>query len=391
MAGTPDAPSFRMLVEHGGGDPARASGRVVQGEVRPGDAVRALPAGVATKVREVIAGSGAAPLAKAGDAVTLVLADAVAASRGDVLAAAQDAPQVADQFEARLRWASPHRLLPGRTYLLRIHADEVTASITMIKYREGVEGAHLAARTLGKDETGVVNLSTSRPVVFEPYAKGAALGSFTLVDKLTREAVAEGTIDFALRRASNIHWQAVTLDKARRAALLQQHPRCIWFTGLPASGKSTIANLLEKRLHAEGRHTYLLDGDNVRHGLSRDLGFTEGDRVENIRRVAEVARLMVDAGLVVIVSFISPFRADRRMARSLFDEGEFLEVFVDTPLEECERRDPKGLYARARRGEVKNFTGIDSAYEAPEAAELHVRTTGASAEDCVREILARLA
>jgi bifunctional enzyme CysN/CysC len=315
----------------------------------------------------------------------------VDASPGDVLAAADDPPPCADQFEAKLAWTGERRLLPGRPYLLRIHADEVTASVTTIKYREDrASGAHLAARTLGPGESGVVNLSTSRPVVFEPYATSPTLGAFVLLDKLTSERVATGTIDFALRRASNIHWQAVAVDKAARAALMRQAPRCIWFTGLPASGKSTLASLLEKRLHAQGRNTYLLDGDNVRHGLYRDLGVTEADRVENSRRVAEVARLMVDAGLVVIVAFISPFRSERRLARQLFDASEFVEVFVDTPIEECERRDPKGLYARARRGEVKNFTGIDSPYEVPQAPEVHLLAARNSPEDCVEDLVRRL-
>ena len=302
-----------------------------------------------------------------------------------------DRAQAADQFEARVLWMSEHPLVAGRRYLLRMHTAEATATVTAIKYREdAASGAHLAAKSLRANEIGVVNLSTNRAVAFEPYASNPTMGSFSLVDNVTFETAGTGTIDFALRRAANIHWQALALDKAARASLLHQTPGCIWFTGLSGSGKSTIANLLEKRLHAEGRHTYLLDGDNVRHGLSRDLGFTDADRVENIRRVAEVAKLMVDAGLIVLVSFISPFRAERRMARELFAPGEFMEVFVDAPLEVCERRDPKGLYAKARRGELKNFTGLDSPYEAPQSAEVHLRTAEVPADEAARRIMQRL-
>ncbi len=367
------------------------SGRIAAGEVAAGDAVRILPSGVSTRVASVIVGFDPVARAGAGDSVTLTLADEVDVSRGDVIARADDPPQVADQFEARLLWMSEHALLPGRPYLLKMHAKETTASVTAIKYREDVSrGAQLAARTLALNEIGVVNLSTAQPVVYETYAASRVLGGFILVDKLTFETVAAGMIDFALRRASNIHWQSLDVDQAARARIKQQAPRCIWLTGLSGSGKSTIANLLEKRLLADGRHTYVLDGDNVRHGLNRDLGFTEADRVENIRRVAEVARLMVDAGLIVIVSFISPFRAERRMARELFAPGEFVEVFVDTPLEECERRDPKGLYAKVRRGELRNFTGVDSPYEAPEGAEVHVRTVEREPQEWAREIAAWL-
>ena len=288
----------------------------------------------------------------------------------------------ADQFEAHLEWSGEHPLLPGRPYLLRSPGTEVGAMVTAIKYREDERAAgRLAARTLARGERGVVNLSTATPVALVP---------FELLDKLTRERVAHGTVDFALRRAANLHWQSVDLDKAARAAMKRQQPRCVWFTGLSASGKSTIANLLEKRLHALGRHTYLLDGDNVRHGLNRDLGFTEVDRVENIRRIAEVSRLMVDAGLIVLVSFISPFRAERRMARELFVPEEFVEVFVDTPLEECERRDPKGLYAKARGGKLRNFTGIDSPYERPESPELRLPAGELDAAECVERIVAAL-
>ena len=362
-------------------------GRVAGGSVRAGDAVRVLPSGVKTRVKTVVAGFDEVPEAGPGDAITLTLADEVDASRGDVLVAADAAPEVADQFEVRLLWMAEHAMAPGRQYLLKLGCKEVTATITAIKYREDVNtGAHLAAKALNLNEIATVNLSTSAPVVFEPYGVNRRLGGFILIDKLGFQTVGAGMIDFALRRASNIHWQVLELNKAAHAAQKHQRPRCIWFTGLSGSGKSTIADLLEKRLHADGKHTYLLDGDNVRHGLNRDLGFTEADRVENIRRIAEVAKLMVDAGLIVLVSFISPFRNERRMARDLFAEGEFVEVFVDTPLEECERRDVKGLYAKARRGELKNFTGIDSPYEAPEFPEIHLRAGVQTPEDSIESI-----
>ena len=303
------------------------------------------------------------------------------------LSSSRDGQAVADQFEARLLWMGDQPLLPGRSYLLKLHTQEVSASVTAIKYREDVDsGKHLAAKTLGMNEMALVTLSLSQPVVFAPYASNRTLGGFILIDKLSFETVAAGMIEFALRRASNIHWQALTVDRAARAASLAQTPRCIWFTGLSGSGKSTIANLLEKRLHAQGRHTYILDGDNLRHGLNRDLGFTQADRVENIRRVAEVAKLMVDAGLLVLVAFISPFRAERELARSLFAPGEFVEVFVDASLAECERRDPKGLYAKARRGELKNFTGIDSPYEPPLAPDVHLQTANAKAVILVEQM-----
>ena len=366
-------------------------GRIAEGTLRPGDRVRVLPSGVSVQVQGILAGGDEVDAAEVGDAVTVTLAAEVDVSRGDVLVASANPPEVSDQFEAKLLWMVEHPMSPGRQYLMKLACKEVTATITAIKYREDVNtGAHLAATNLGLNEIATVNLSTSAPLVFEPYGVNRVLGGFILIDKLSRETVGAGMIDFALRRASNIHWQALELNKEARAAQKHQTPRCVWFTGLSGSGKSTIANLLERRLHAEGKHTYLLDGDNVRHGLNRDLGFTEADRVENIRRVAEVARLMADAGLIVLVSFISPFISERRMARDLFAAGEFVEVFVDTPIDECERRDVKGLYAKARAGTLKNFTGIDSPYEAPQAPEVHLDAAQLSTQACVDVLLQAL-
>ncbi len=357
-------------------------GRIAEGEIRPGDALRVLPSGVQTRVKSIIRGFGEVGHAYQGQSVTLTLMDEVDASRGDVVAAADDPPQSADQFEARLLWMADHAMTPGRHYLMKHACREVTVTITKIKYREDANtGAHLAAETLALNEIGTVNLSTSAPIVFEPYRVNRLLGGFILIDKLSFETVGAGMINFALRRAQNIHWQALEVNKAARSAIKHQKPLCLWFTGLSGSGKSAIANIVEKQLYAEGRHTSLLDGDNIRHGLNRDLGFTEADRVENIRRIAEVAKLMVGAGLIVLVSFISPFKSDREMARSLFDKGEFVEIFVDTPLDDCEKRDVKGLYAKARRGELKNFTGIDSPYEAPLTPEIYVSGTMASPEE----------
>ncbi|MGH7825946.1 MAG: sulfate adenylyltransferase subunit CysN, partial [Candidatus Binatia bacterium] len=363
------------------------SGRIGSGSVKPGDSVRISPSGVASRVKEIVARNGPIAEASAGQSVTLVLEDEVDASRGDVIATASHPVESADQFEADLFWMSEHVLLPGRPYAALIHSKSASVSITHIKHRLDINtGAHLAAKTLGLNEIATVNVSFDRFVPFAPYQENKRLGAFIVIDKLTNETVGAGIIHFALRRAVNIHWQALEVSKAVRAEMKHQQARCLWFTGLSGSGKSTIANLLEKRLHADGKHTYILDGDNVRHGLNRDLGFTEADRVENIRRVAEVAKLLVDAGLIVIVSFISPFRAERQLARGLFYPGEFIEVFVDTPLEECERRDVKGLYAKARRGELKNFTGIDSDYEPPESPEIHLETLGTKPEACIDPI-----
>ena len=366
-------------------------GRIASGSICPGDQVRILPSGVVTTVKSVIAGFAAVSLAQSGDSVTITLADEVDASRGDALVAADQPPEVADQFEARLLWMSEHDMVPGRQYYLKLASKETSATITEIKYKEDVNsGSHLAAKALHLNEIATVNISLAHPVVFEPYNINRVMGSFILVDKLSFETVGAGMIDFALRRAKNIHWQALELNKRVRAEAKHQIPRCIWLTGLSGSGKSTIANLLEKRLFAEGKHTYLLDGDNVRHGLNRDLGFTEADRVENIRRVAELSKLMVDAGLIVLVSFISPFRSEREMARSLFEAGEFLEVYVSTPLSACESRDVKGLYAKARRGELKNFTGIDSPYEIPQMPDVWIDTVKNTPEECVNQILEAL-
>jgi adenylylsulfate kinase (EC 2.7.1.25)/sulfate adenylyltransferase subunit 1 (EC 2.7.7.4) len=371
--------------------PTILCGRLAAGTLRPGDAVRVLPSGQQTRIETLQIDGQVRAQAGNGEAVSLTLADPLPVACGDVLVAAEAPPEVADQFEVRLLWLGEQPMTPGRQYLLQLAGQEAKATVTHIKYREdSSSGARLAAKTLKGDAVATVNLSTAMPLVFEPHAVNRTLGSFVLSDRQGGETVGVGTIDFALRRASNIHWQALEIDKASRAALKGQTPRCLWFTGLSGSGKSTIASLLEKRLHAEGRHTYVLDGDNVRHGLNRDLGFTEADRVENIRRVAEVAKLMTDAGLIVLVSFISPFVSERKMARELFAAGEFIEVFVDTPLDECERRDVKGLYAKARRGELKNFTGIDSAYEPSIAPEVHLFPARSSPQDCVETLLRML-
>jgi len=367
------------------------AGLIAAGSVRPGDLVRALPSGRTTRVARIVTFEGDLDEAKAGQAVTLTFADEIDCSRGEVVAAAADPPEVADQFEATVVWMSEAPLLPGRPYWLKIACTEVVATITDIKHRVNVNTLEkTAARNLALNEIGVVTLSLDRPIAFEPYAANPDLGGFILVDRITNATLGCGMIGFALRRSHNIHWQALEVDKTRRAQLLGQKPRVLWFTGLSGAGKSTIANLVERRLHALGRATYLLDGDNLRHGLNRDLGFTDADRVENIRRVAEVARLMADAGLIVLACFISPFRAERRMARDMMDEGEFVEVFVDTPLAEAERRDVKGLYRKARSGALANFTGVDSPYEPPEAPEIHLHTLSLSPEEAAEAVVARL-
>jgi bifunctional enzyme CysN/CysC len=363
------------------------SGLVASGVIKPGDRVKALPSGRESTVERIVTLRGDLREAVAGQSVTLTLKDEIDISRGDVLSAAGQPPEVADQFEATIVWFDDEPLLPGRPYLLKLGTRTVSAQVAEPKHKVNVNTLEkLAATRLELNEIGVANLSLSAPIAFDPYAENKDLGGFILIDRMSNRTVGAGMLHFALRRSQNIHWQATDISKAARAAAKGQKARVVWFTGLSGSGKSTIANLLEKRLAAEGRHTYLLDGDNVRHGLNRDLGFTDEDRVENIRRVAEVAKLMVDAGLIVLVSFISPFRAERRLARELLGEGEFVEVFVDTPLAEAEKRDVKGLYAKARKGELKNFTGIDSPYEAPENAEIRIDTTQLTAEQAAEAI-----
>ncbi|HEX7326763.1 MAG TPA: sulfate adenylyltransferase subunit CysN [Rhodanobacteraceae bacterium] len=364
------------------------AGQIAAGSVKPGDEVVILPSGVRSHVARIVTADGDLPEAGTGDAVTLTLTDERDISRGDVIAATAAPPQVADQFAVHLLWMDASALLPGRPYWLKLAARSVTAQITEIKYKVDVNTQEqLAAKRLELNEVGYCNLSLDHAVAFEPYAQCHELGAFILIDRQTNATVAAGTIEFALRRAENIHWQHLEVDQAARARIKGQEPVCLWFTGLSGSGKSTIANLAEKRLHAMGYHTYMLDGDNIRHGLNRDLGFTTEDRVENIRRVAEVARLMTDAGLIVLVSFISPFRSERLLARRLFDAGRFREVFVDTPLAVCEQRDVKGLYAKARAGGIANFTGIDSPYEAPEAPELRLDTVHTSAEVLAQKVV----
>jgi bifunctional enzyme CysN/CysC len=367
------------------------SGLISSGTVRPGDRIKALPSGRESTIERIVTFRGDLDVAVAGQSVTLTLADEIDISRGDVIAEAGSPPPVADQFEATLVWMDDEPMLPGRPYLLKVGARVVSAQVTEPKYKINVNTLErLAAKRLELNEIGVCNLSLDAPIAFDAYAENHDLGGFILIDRLSNRTVGAGMLHFALRRSQNIHWQALDVDKASRAALKGQRGRVVWLTGLSGSGKSTIANLVEKRLHADGRHTYLLDGDNVRHGLNKDLGFTDEDRVENIRRVAEVAKLMVDAGLIVLVSFISPFRAERRMARELQAEGDFVEVYVDTPLSVAEQRDVKGLYRKARAGELKNFTGIDSPYEAPENAEIVIDTTAMTAADAAERIVAWL-
>ena len=367
------------------------SGRILGGSVRPGDAIRVLPSGKTSKVERIVTLNGDLPQAVTGQSVTLTLSDEIDISRGDVIAAADAPPAVADQFEATLVWMGEEAMLPGRPYLMKLGASSISGSISQPKFQIDVNSLeNLPAKTLALNEIGVCTLSLDRAAPFDPYADNRDMGSFIVIDRYTHQTVGAGMLHFALRRSQNIHWQALEVDKSARTRLNGHKPGVIWLTGLSGAGKSTIANLLERRLHAQGVHTYLLDGDNVRHGLNRDLGFTAADRVENIRRIGEVAKLMVDAGLMVVTAFISPFRSERQMARDLVAEGEFIEVFVDTPLEEVEKRDPKGLYKKARRGELKNFTGIDSPYEAPEAPEIRIETLRHSPEEAADLIVQQL-
>jgi bifunctional enzyme CysN/CysC len=364
------------------------AGTVVSGSVRPGDHIVVAPSGRESRVDRIVTIDGDLDLAVAGQSITLTLADDLDVSRGDLMAHRDQPPGVADQFEATIIWMGEKPMLPGREYLMRIGGKTVTATIAPLKYKLSMESLeHLAATRLTINEIGVCDIELGEAIAFDPYQENRDTGGFLLVDRITNNTVGAGLIHFALRRSHNVSWQSLSIDKPARAASLHQRPSVLWLTGLSAAGKSTIANLVERELHRRGHHTYLLDGDNVRHGLNNDLGFTEADRVENIRRVAEVARLMVDAGLIVLVSFISPFRAERLMARSLFEPDEFLEIFIDTPLAVAEDRDPKGLYGKARRGELKNFTGIDSPYEPPENAELRIDTTQLSALEAARAII----
>jgi bifunctional enzyme CysN/CysC len=363
------------------------AGTVASGSVAKGDEIVVAKSGKSSRVRRIVTHGGDLDLAVEGQAVTLVLDDEIEVSRGEMLVAPTARPQVADQFAANVVWFDEQPLLPGRSYILRTETDQASATVTDLKYRIDVNNfAHEAAKFLDMNEVGVCNLSLLSPIAFDGFAENRATGAFILIDRITNATVGAGMILHALRRSENIHWQSLDVGRQERALIKHQRPAVLWFTGLSGSGKSTIANLLERKLHASGRHTYILDGDNVRHGLNRDLGFTDQDRVENIRRVAEVARLMTDAGLIVIVSFISPFRAERRMARELLGEGEFIEVFVDTPFEECARRDPKGLYARALSGGLKNFTGVDSPYEVPENPEIHLQTVGHAPEELAERL-----
>ncbi|MGJ4927596.1 sulfate adenylyltransferase subunit CysN [Bradyrhizobium sp. HKCCYLS2038] len=367
------------------------AGTIASGEVSPGDAVLVAASGRTSRVSRIVTYDGDLPRASAGDAVTLTLTDEIDIGRGDMLVSPAERPEVADQFAAHLIWMDQDALVPGRGYVLRIGTQSVSGSVTAIKHRIDVNTRdHMAAATLNLNEIGFCNISTALPIAFDAYDANRRTGAFIVIDRYTNRTVGAGMIDFALRRATNIAWQPLTIGRSGRAALKHQQPCIVWFTGLSGAGKSTIANIVDQKLFALSRHTMLLDGDNVRHGLNRDLGFTEADRVENIRRAGEVARLMLDAGLIVICSFISPYKSERDMVRSLVGPDEFIEVFVDTPIAECERRDPKGLYSKAKAGKIRNFTGIDAPYEAPAAPEVHLRTMGEPPERLADAVIAAL-
>jgi bifunctional enzyme CysN/CysC len=367
------------------------SGLIVSGSVKPGDVIRVLPSGKTTTVTRIVTLGRDLHRAVAGQSVTICFADEIDCSRGDVISQADSPPQVADQFEATLVWMADEPMLPGRPYWLKLGTQIVTASVQQPKYQINVNSLeHLAAKTLELNAIGVCNLGTDRPITFEPYDSNHGLGGFILIDKLTNATVAAGMLHFSLRRSQNVHWQALDVTRDKHADLKNQKPAVLWFTGLSGAGKSTIANLVEKKLVRMNRHTFLLDGDNVRHGLNKDLGFTDADRVENIRRVGEVAKLMLDAGLIVITAFISPFRAERKMVREMIAAGEFIEVHIDTPLDDAEARDVKGLYKKARSGQLKNFTGIDSPYESPLSPEIHIDTTKMTPEQAADLIVDNL-
>ena len=364
------------------------SGTIAGGRVRKGDKVVVAKSGRESTVKRIVTMDGDLNEAVAGAAVTICLADEIDVSRGDVLCEPTARPEVSEQFSAHVLWMTDDEMLPGRQYLLKVGTTTVPANISELKHKVDVNTLeHLAAKTLQLNEVGYLNISTSRPIAFDPYVENRDTGGFIVIDRFTNATAGAGMIDFGLRRATNVHWQALTTNKRLRSAIKGQRPVVLWFTGLSGSGKSTIANVVEQRLCGLGRHTYMLDGDNVRHGLNRDLGFTDADRVENIRRVAEAARLFVDSGQIVLVSFISPFRSERRMARELLEPGEFVEIFVDTPIEVCMERDPKGLYEKARVGEIKNFTGIDSPYEPPELSDITLRTVERGPEHSAEEVI----
>jgi bifunctional enzyme CysN/CysC len=367
------------------------AGTVASGRLRVGNEVIALPSARTSKIKSIINAGENAEVAEAGDAVTVTLADEIDIARGDMLSSPHGRPQVADQFAAHLVWMSTEKLMPGRSYLMKINHSVLAATVTELKHQVDINTlTKLASKSLSLNEVAVCNFWVARPIPFDAYAENRNTGAFILIDRYTNETVAAGMIDFALRRATNIHYQNLTVSKAERSRLMNHEPAVLWFTGLSGAGKSTIANHVEAGLHQRGVHSIMLDGDNVRHGLAKDLGFTEADRVENIRRIGEVAKLMTDAGLVVLCSFISPFRAERQMVRELIDEGEFIEIFVDTPIEECIARDPKGLYKRAIAGEIKNFTGIDQPYETPENPELHLMAGASDAMSLADRVIAEL-